>query len=129
MAKRKVPAAAGQYRVWIEIGGTQDWAHDFRDRFNDWTLKMATEGPSESVAVLPSIRVSDETEDELATVTLEWVDYSAESTWDAMKDAMEEVAGVIIGGLLEIAAPMRLSAEPEWTIGRDVEIDDDDPSL
>jgi hypothetical protein len=122
MARKAVPASAGYYSVTVEIPGSQQWVDDLHGAFDAWTLKLATEGPSESVAVLPSFEILDETEDEHARFRLKWVNYTGQSAWLAAKDAMEEIVGVVCPDLLKSVA-LRITVEAESVIGRDVEID------
>jgi hypothetical protein len=73
---------------------------------------MMAEGPSEAAPILPSFQVLGEPSSDHAQVRLRWVEYPGESSWFAVKDLMEEVAGVVFDGLLDSDRAMRITVRP-----------------
>lgn len=122
-----VPKSAGWYEVTLELPGAPEWADGFRAAFAKWTLDMVNEGPSEAVTLLPSFEFVPETADDPPLVRLRWVEHTARSSWLAIKDVMEETAGVIFRDLLDSEISMRITVDATRTVGRNVEVGSDNP--
>jgi hypothetical protein len=106
------PLPARRFEITVEIPGTRSWCERLHADFDAWTLRMMQEGPAEAAPILPSFQILGQESSDRAQVKLNWVDYPGESSWLAVKDLMEEVAGVVFGGLLDSDAPMRITVKP-----------------
>jgi hypothetical protein len=72
---------------------------------------------------MPAFEVVDESETHSAIFRLRWARYPGQSAWDACKDAIDEVGGAAFPELLADSSAVRVTAEAERVVGRDVEID------
>ena len=122
MPRKKVPATAGYYIIVIEIPGSRGWVEGIHEAFDRWTLKMAQDGPSEAVEVLPAFEVIDQAGEEPALFKMTFVKCTADSAWAAVEDCAENLA-VIVPDLLGDSTALRIGAGAEEVIGREVEID------
>jgi hypothetical protein len=122
MARKKVPASAGFYMVVYDFPGVQDWVEDTHVAFDKWTLALAQEGPSESVAILPSFEVMPADEDEPWRLRLTFVKVTADSAWLATL-ATVETLNIIAPQLLDEGIAFRIFVNAEEVIGRDVAVD------
>ena len=122
MARKKVPATYGSYTAVIGFPGDQDWAEHVHRAFDQWTLKMAQDGPSEAVAVLPAFEVVEETEDEPAMFKLTFVGIIAASGWAAVEECIDTLQ-TLAPDLLEEGTALRLGVGAERVVGREVEVD------
>lgn len=122
MARKKVPPTAGAYTVIFEFPGDKEWAEDVHASFNEWTLKLAQEGPSDSVAILPAFEVVDETDEDPAALKLTYVQVPADFGWEAITKSVENLE-IIAPDLLRKGAAMRVTVGAERLVGMEIEVE------
>jgi hypothetical protein len=122
MARKKVSATAGFYTVGYDFPGDEEWVRQNHAAFDEWTLRLAQEGPSESVSVLPSFEKVPADDEEPWLLRLTFVRITAESGWSAVEDTVDTL-NTIAPHLLGEGTAFRVMVGAEEVIGQDVEID------
>lgn len=117
-----VPATAGFYTVGYDFPGDEEWVRENHAAFDEWTLRLAQEGPSESVSVLPSFEKVPADDEEPWLLRLTFVRVTAESGWLAVEDTVDTLSA-IAPHLLGEGTAFRVMVGAEEVIGQDVEID------
>jgi hypothetical protein len=123
MTKRRIPASAGWFDITVEVPGSQEWCEEVHAAFDAWTLRLAESGPADALEIMPAFEVVSESDTKSALFRLRWTRYPGQSAWTACKDAIDEVGGAAFPDLVGSASALRVTAEAERVVGRDVEVD------